>query len=83
MGDELYKQIVKLCPEWHSDNGSEDAIKVGMTSSVSDNADLNSTSTPRKGEMPQTACATSTNPSSWSLSTRCGAASAGLLESKG
>jgi type I restriction enzyme R subunit len=37
---ELYKQIVKLRPEWHSDNDSEGEIKVVITGSASDNADL-------------------------------------------
>jgi len=37
---ELYKQIVKLRPEWHSDNDGEGEIKVVMTGNASDNADL-------------------------------------------
>lgn len=37
---ELYKQIVKLRPEWHSDNDSEGEIKVVITGNASDNADL-------------------------------------------
>jgi type I restriction enzyme, R subunit len=37
---ELYKQIVQLRPEWHSDNDNEGTIKVVMTGSASDNADL-------------------------------------------
>ena len=37
---ELYKQIIKLRPEWHSDNDSEGEIKVVMTGSASDNTDL-------------------------------------------
>jgi len=37
---ELYKQIIKLRPEWHSDNDHEGKIKVVMTGSASDSADL-------------------------------------------
>ncbi|BAY10863.1 type I restriction endonuclease subunit R [Calothrix sp. NIES-2098] len=37
---ELYKQIIKLRPEWHSENDSEGEIKVVITGSASDNADL-------------------------------------------
>lgn len=33
---ELYKEIVKLRPEWHSDNDEDGAIKVVMTGSASD-----------------------------------------------
>jgi type I restriction enzyme R subunit len=33
---ELYKQIVKLRPEWHSDNGSEGGIKVVITGNAAD-----------------------------------------------
>lgn len=37
---ELYKQIVQLRPEWHSDSDSEGAIKVVITGSASDKEDL-------------------------------------------
>jgi type I restriction enzyme R subunit len=32
----LYRQIVKLRPEWHDDDDKKGAIKVVMTSSVPD-----------------------------------------------
>lgn len=37
---ELYKQIVKLRPEWHSSSDTEGEIKVVITGNASDNADL-------------------------------------------
>lgn len=37
---ELYDEIIKLRPEWHSDDLSKGAIKVVMTSSASDGADI-------------------------------------------
>ena len=33
---DLYNEIIKLCPEWHSDNINEGAIKIVMTGSASD-----------------------------------------------
>jgi type I restriction enzyme, R subunit len=35
----LYNEIVKLRPEWHSDDDDQGAIKVVMTGSASDPAD--------------------------------------------
>ncbi|MBR5167914.1 MAG: type I restriction endonuclease subunit R, partial [Salinivirgaceae bacterium] len=37
---ELYNEIVSLRPEWHSDDLSKGAVKVVMTSSASDGADI-------------------------------------------
>ena len=37
---DLYEEIVKLRPEWHSDDLSKGAIKVVMTSSASDGAKI-------------------------------------------
>lgn len=37
---ELYDEIIKLRPEWHSDDLTKGAIKVVMTSSASDGADI-------------------------------------------
>lgn len=37
---ELYDEIIKLRPEWHSDDLSKGAVKVVMTSSASDGADI-------------------------------------------
>ena len=37
---ELYDEIIKLRPEWHSDDLSKGAIKVVMTSSASDGANI-------------------------------------------
>ena len=37
---ELYSEIVKLRPEWHSDDLSKGVIKVVMTSSASDGAEI-------------------------------------------
>ena len=37
---ELYNEIVRLRPEWHSDDLSKGAVKVVMTSSASDGADI-------------------------------------------
>jgi len=37
---ELYDEIIKLRPEWHSDDLSKGAVKVVMTSSASDGANI-------------------------------------------
>ena len=37
---ELYKQIVQLRPAWHSDSDTDGKIKVVMTGSAADNANL-------------------------------------------
>ena len=37
---ELYNEIIKLCPEWHSDDLSNGAIKVVMTAASSDGPEL-------------------------------------------
>ena len=37
---ELYNEIIKLRPEWHSDDLAKGAVKVVMTSSASDGADI-------------------------------------------
>ena len=46
---ELYKQIVELRPEWHSDSDSEGEIKVVMTGNAADNADLQAHIRTKKG----------------------------------
>jgi len=37
----LYDQIVKLCPEWHSDDDADGKIKVVITGSASDGPEMN------------------------------------------
>lgn len=37
---DLYNEIIKLCPEWHSDNINEGAIKIVMTGSASDTPEM-------------------------------------------
>jgi type I restriction enzyme R subunit len=46
---ELYKELVQLRPDWHSDNDEEGTIKVVMTGSASDPTDWQQHIRPKRG----------------------------------